>query len=268
MFDLRFDDQGQGEVVVLLPPFPFDRRVWSANIPALVAAGHRVLAIDYPGFGHSPPVSPEAFSLTAIAEATAALLEKLALVQVTLVGLSMGGYVALAFAACFPTKLRALVLADTRASADSEVARQGRAQALETIATRGVEAYLAGALPRQLAPDAPSDALNVILRVAEKRSAPLVAALAALRDRPDRTDTAARIACPTLVIAGAEDQITPAAEMRGLAHTIRGARFVELPGAGHLSNVEAPAPFNKCVVEFLRDLPKASPTQPTATETA
>ena len=204
--------------------------------------------------------------MATIADATAALLDKLALRRVILVGLSMGGYVALAFADRFAARLRALVLADTRASDDNPAARQGRAQTLETIATLRVDAYLSGSLPRQLAPDAPVAVLNAVVLLAEKRSASLSTALVALRDRPDRTSQVARIACPTLVMVGAEDQITPAAEMRGLAQAIPGARFVELPGVGHLSNVEAPVPFNQNLVAFLRDLPPTS--TPTATETA
>ncbi|HEX2659013.1 MAG TPA: alpha/beta fold hydrolase, partial [Polyangia bacterium] len=198
MFDLRFSDQGQGEPVVLLPPFPFDRNVWSPNIPAIVEAGHRAIAVDYPGFGDSPPASPAVFSIAAIADATAALLDKLGLKTATLMGLSMGGYVALAFAQRHPARLRALILADTRAAADSDVARQGRAQALDTLATRGVDAYLAGSLPKQLVPDAPVELLNVVTRLAVKRPAALATAIAALRDRPDRSAEAPHIACPTL----------------------------------------------------------------------
>ncbi len=240
---------------MLLPPFPFDRNVWSPNIPAIVEAGHRAIAVDYPGFGDSPPVSPSVFSIAAIADAIAALLDKLEVKTATLLGLSMGGYVALAFAQRHPARLRALILADTRAAADSDVARQGRAQALDTLATRGVDAFLAGALPKQLVPDAPVELLNVVTRLAVKRPAALATAIAALRDRPDRSAEAPHIACPTLVLVGAADQITPAAEMKALAQAIPGARFVELPNAGHLSNFEATTPFNRNVADFLRGLP-------------
>ena len=240
---------------MLLPPFPFDRTVWSTNITAIVETGHRAIAVDYPGFGDSPPASPAVLSIAAIADATAALLAKLGLQRATLMGLSMGGYVALAFAQRHPERLRGLILADTRAAADSDSARQGRAQALDTLATRGVDAYLAGALPKQLVPDAPVELLNAVTRLAVKRPAALTTALAALRDRPARTAEAPHIACPTLVLVGAADQITPAAEMKALAQAIPGARFVELANAGHLSNVEATKPFNQSVADFLRGLP-------------
>ena len=79
----------------------------------------------------------------------------------------------------------------------------------------------------------------------------IVAALAAMRDRPDRTAELARIDCPTLVMVGADDALTPPAEARALAAAIPGARVVELGGAGHLSNLEAPAAFHAALTQFL-----------------
>ncbi|HEY4186909.1 MAG TPA: alpha/beta fold hydrolase [Polyangia bacterium] len=254
MLPLEFDDQGQGEAVVLLPPFPFERRIWSTTAAALAAAGFRALSVDYPGFGASPATSGD-LSIAAIADGTAALLDELGLARASLVGLSMGGYVAFAFAATFPSRLRALVLADTRAAADPPAARAGRAAALETIATRGVDAYLAQSLPRLLSPTASPAVLAAMRTFAIEKPDALTAGIAALRDRPDRADDARRIACPTLVLAGSAEQVIPAAEMRTMAETIPGARFVELPSAGHLTNLEAPEMFNRHVVEFLRGLP-------------
>src|SRR4051812_16228445 len=134
----------------MLPPFPFDRRYWSANVPALVAAGFRVVTVDYPGFGAggAPRQGPPGdLSIAGIAAGVAALLDRLRIGHATLLGVSMGGYVAFAFAASFGGRLRALILADTRAAGDTPAARQGRAQALETIASRGVDTYLEQSLP-------------------------------------------------------------------------------------------------------------------------
>lgn len=243
----------------MLPPFPFDRRYWSANVPALVAAGFRAVTIDYPGFAGAGAPAAE-LSIADIAASVVALLDRLHIGRATLVGVSMGGYVAFAFAASSPERLRALVLADTRASADTPAARQGRAQALETLASRGVDAYLEQSLPRLVAPDAPP-ALLAALRALAVESAPaLTAGIAALRDRPDRSADAERIACPTLLLAGERDQIVPPAELRALADRLPGARFIELPGAGHLANLEARAAFDAHVVEFLRALPASRPT--------
>ena len=240
----------------MLPPFPFDRRCWAANVPALVAAGYRVLTVDYPGFGLKAP--PAGVSIAGIAEGVAALLDRLGLARATLLGLSMGGYVALAFAAHHPTRLRALVLADTRAAADTPAAREGRAQAIETIGARGVDAYLDQSLPRLLAPDAAPTSLAMLRALAEERPGPLLAGIAALRDRPDRSAEVERIDCPTLVLAGERDQIVPVAELRALAARLPAGQFVEIAGAGHLANLEAREAFDRHVVSFLRALPASS----------
>jgi len=243
--------------VVLLPPFPFGRRIWSANAPAIVAAGFRVITLDYPGFGPTAsPAAPSDVAIAAIAVSTAALLDARGVARATLLGISMGGYVALAFAALFPERLSALVLADTRASGDTPAARQGRAQALDTLGSRGVDAYLTQSLPRLLDAAASPAMLAATRALAEQRPEALASGIAALRDRPDRAADAHRITCPTLVLVGAGDQVTPPAEMRALATAIAGARFVELPGAGHLTNLEVPEAFNREVVTFLGALPR------------
>lgn len=241
--------------MVLLPPFPFDRRVWSDGITdALTAAGFRALALDYPGFGPEGGPVPADLSIASIADRTAELLHQLGVDRAVVLGMSMGGYVALAFAARFPERLAGLILADTRATPDSAAALTGRAQALETLATRGVDAYLTGSLPRLLAPDAPPAVLEAARAVAVTRPEALAAGIRALRDRPDRSADARALACPTLVVCGAADQVSPPAEMRELAATIPGARFVEIPRAGHLSHLEAPEPFQRAVLEFLAHL--------------
>jgi len=254
LLDLAFDDRGRGEAVVLLPPFPFDRRVWSeTTIPALTAAGFRTLAIDYPGFGAdagTDPVPPD-LSIASIADRTEGLLHQLGIRRAVVLGMSMGGYVALALAARFPERLAGLILADTRATPDSPAALAGRAQALETLAGRGVDAYLAGSLPRLLAPEAPPAVLAAARALAVTRAEALEGGIRALRDRPDRSADARALACPTLVLCGAVDQVSPPAEMKELAATIPGAIFVEIPGAGHLSHLEAPEPFQRAVLDFL-----------------
>ena len=252
--DLVFDDQGEGPALVLLHPFPFDRRFWTGNIPVLASAGHRVIALDAPGFGDSTP-TPDALSISGIADRVAGLLDQLDIKRATVLGLSMGGYVALAFAAKFADRLAALILADTLAAADGPTARQGREQALATIRERGVETYLDQSLPRLLAPNAGRELVALVRSLAENRAEALLAGILALRDRPDRSADLGHIACPTLVVVGEVDQVSPAAEMRAISVAVSNARFVELPGAGHLSSIEAPAAFNQAIVDFLRDGP-------------
>jgi len=243
-----YDDRGSGPATVLLHPFPLRRDAW-AGIADALAARRRVIAVDARGFGDSPLTGP--FSIADIADDVAALLDRLSIAKATVVGMSMGGYAALAFAARHRDRLSALVLADTRAAADSAEARAGRAAALTALANVGPAAYLAGSLPRLLSPSAPPALVAHVRSRAETRAASLRAGIEALRDRPDRSAELGAIACPTLVVCGVADQVTPLAEMKQIAGAISGARFVPIADAGHLSHLEAPGAFLNAVASFL-----------------
>jgi len=253
---IGYDDRGTGPATVLLHPFPLTRTTWAGLADAL-AARRRVIAVDARGFGESPLTGP--FAIADIADDVAALMDRLAIARATVVGMSMGGYAALAFAARHRERLSALVLADTRAAADSAETRAARAAALAAV-DAGPAAYLAASLPRLLAPNAPPALVAHLRARAETRAASLRAGIEALRDRPDRTGELGAIACPTLVVCGTEDQVTPAAEMQQIAAAISGARFVPIAGAGHLSHVEAPGAFLHAVTSFLDATAEARPS--------
>jgi pimeloyl-ACP methyl ester carboxylesterase len=168
-------------------------------------------------------------------------------------GLSLGGYVALSLALRRPEAVSALILANTRAEADGEEGRAGRDGAIATIRSRGTAPFLDGLLARVLSPDAPDDVRARARVIADRQPGDaVVAALAALRDRPDRVADLGRIRVPTLVIAGADDGLIPAAAAETLADGIPGARLQVIPGAGHLSALERPEEFATAVTSFLR----------------
>jgi pimeloyl-ACP methyl ester carboxylesterase len=247
--EISYEDAGTGAPLVLLHPFPFDRRYWAPQAAALASAGHRVLSIDAPGFGESSVGRP--FTVLEWADDVAALLEELGVATTALVGLSMGGYAALAFAAGHPARLTALVLADTRAAADNPEVRRARAEAVALVGSAGVATYLDRSLPRLLAPDAPPAVLAQARALAVTRADQILTGIAALRDRPDRTAELRAIRCPTLVLVGTRDQVVPPEEMRGMSADIPGARFALIEGAGHLSSLEAPRPFLAALGGFL-----------------
>lgn len=248
-----YDDRGAGTPVVLLHPFPFSRALW-AGLAEVLATRHRVVTVDARGFGESPLLPGARPSVADSADDLATLLDGLKIDRAVLVGLSLGGYTALAFATRHRARLAALVLADTRAAADSVEVRRARDAALALVTSGRTEAYLAGSLARLLSPDAPPALVAHLRARAETRAPNLSAGIAALRDRPDRTGELAAIACPTLVICGALDQITPASEMRAMTEAIPGAVFAEIPAAGHLAHLEAPGAFERVLSRFLSDL--------------
>lgn len=235
--------------LVLLHPFPVDHRFW-APLRERLGPDVAVTAPDAPGFGVRPRRAGWTIADWAdeVADDIAARSGRAAVC-----GLSMGGYAALAVAARRPEVLTALILADTRAEADEDAVRQGRQEGIRQIAERGLDAYLAAALPRLTAPGAPAAARDLVARLAaEQPPAAVSDALEALGGRPDRLVDLAGIAVPTLVVVGDQDLPTPVAAARTLAAGIADARLEVVAGAGHMSAVEAPDAVAAAVAGFLR----------------
>jgi 3-oxoadipate enol-lactonase len=252
--ELALEDRGAGMPVLLVHGFPLDHRMWDAQIDAL-AGGYRVMAPDLRGFGQSAggegPVSMEQF-----ADDLASLLDALAPGErIVLAGLSMGGYVAFQFARKYAARLRGLVLCDTRAASDTLPVAAGRRQMADRVRTDGPAPLVEAMLPRLLAdtsferrPEVVASLRQMIL--ASNRRGVAAAALG-MAERPDMSGLLPEIGCPTLVVVGAHDAITPPAEMRALAAAIPQAQLVEIADAGHMSPMENPAAVTAALLEFL-----------------
>ncbi len=246
---MAYESVGSGPPVVLLHAFPFDGRMWRETAAAL-AQRVQIITPDLRGFGHSD-LGSDRFSIADLADDVAALLDALKIPTATVGGMSMGGYVALAFAARHPKRLSSLILADTKADADSSEALQGREAAIALVETQGAAALLDKQIPRLLSAKA-SDSLRAqVRRLGEQAPATVIAAIRALRDRPDRTPELGSIKVPTLLVVGSEDVLSPPAEAEDMAARISQARVVLIPGAGHLSNLENPDAFRAALMGFL-----------------
>jgi 3-oxoadipate enol-lactonase len=252
-----YEVRGAGPPIVLLHPFPFARGIWGA-LADVLAQGHRVIAVDARGFGETP-LGATKYAIADLADDVAGLLAHLGVARAAVLGMSMGGYTALACALRHPQRVSALVLADTRADADPAPMRAARDGAIARIRANGSGPYLDGSMARLLSPAAPLTLVGFLRARAEDRAESLIAGIEALRDRPDRTGELVAVRCPTLAIHGTGDQVTPAEEMRKMAAAIAGARFVELPGAGHLAHLEAPGPFERALLPFLAANLKGEP---------
>jgi 3-oxoadipate enol-lactonase len=251
------EEAGQGRPVVLLHAFPLAGAMWRPQKEAL-QADCRVLVPDLRGFGGTGPFTGTP-SVDLMADDVAALLDTLGIWEpVVLGGLSMGGYVALAFVRRHPARLRGLILADTRPEADGREARANRDQMIRVAQHQPARAVIDQLLPKLVSGETQQRRPGVVEEVRQLASAQqgagIVAALQAMRDRPDSTPWLAGINVPTLVVVGAEDALTPPAGARAMAAAIPDARLAIIEGAGHLASLEQPEAFTGAVRSFLQKL--------------
>lgn len=253
MMSYRELGEGPGDPVVLLHAFPLNGRMFEPQMEVL-SGERRVVAPDYPGFGRSPrtPAQPD---VRYYAEGVLRLLDHLGLERVVLGGVSMGGYVAFGCLRLFPERVSGLILANTRPDPDSQEMRENRKNMARRVAEEGVEVLIELQMERLLARDTLENDEAVVEKVQAMilESSPngVVAALGAMRDRPDSTSLLGEIEVPTLVIGGEEDGISSPDVMGAMAQKIPGSRHVTLPRAGHLSNLESSEDFNAALKEFL-----------------
>jgi 3-oxoadipate enol-lactonase len=256
---LHYLDEGGGEPVLLLVHgFPLSARMWEPQIVAF-SDRYRIVAPDLSGFGDSEvPPERSAYSIDAYADQVAGLAGGLGLDRVVLIGLSMGGYIALAVARRHPQILAGLVLADTRAEADSPEVKTRRSDQQVFLGARKDVAPLVDGLLDTLLSQRPAAGQEVAERAGALMHAAdangWIGALEAMKQRPDATSGLAGIAVPTLVVVGEDDSITPPAAAEALAEGIPGARLILVPAAGHLANLENPEAFNQALGDFLAGL--------------
>ena len=253
---LTYTNVGDGPAVVLVHGYPFNRSLWTELGEELLER-YRVVIPDLRGFGGSDSSESPA-TMNRMAEDVAKLMDHLEIDQAVIGGLSMGGYVALAFCKQYPARVRALVLADTRAQADTEEGKQTRAQQAEKALAEGMAGIADAMLPKLLTPDTVSKRPEVVKRIRDMmlKTKPegAAAALMGMAQRDDLTEFISSIEVPTLIAVGREDAITPLADSETMHAKITGSRLVVIENAGHVSNLEQPEQFNNAVLGFLNSL--------------
>ncbi len=252
--ELALVDRGSGPVVVMIHGFPLDHSMWNAQIDAL-AAEYRVIVPDLRGFGRSG-LTEGTVTMGRLADDVAGLLDAVAPGErVTLCGLSMGGYVAFQFWRKYATRLKALVLCDTRAKNDTPEMAAARLEMADRVLREGpgplVEMMMPKLFAERTVKEHPEvvDALRQVMTDTDRRG--IAAAGRGMAQREDMTESLGKIDCPVQVIVGQLDAISPAEEMRLIAEAIPRAEFVEIAGSGHMSPMEKPAEFNAALLEFL-----------------
>ncbi len=247
---------GDAGNVLLLHAFPVSSQMWEPQLAPLAESGYRVIAPYVYGFDSSP--SRPDWSMDDYARDLARLVEALGWSSATIVGLSMGGYQAMAFYRLYPELIDSLVLCDTRANADSPEAQATRQEFRKAVMEKGAEEAAARMVPNFFARETyesnPSLVEKTRASIARQTPAEISEAMRAIAERKDSTELLTEITCPTLVINGMEDTVTTPETAAGIHALIPGSKLELIPDAGHLSNLEQPAMFNGILLEHLRGL--------------
>ncbi len=251
---IGFDEAGHGRPLVLVHGYPFDRNMWEHQLSGLSDVAH-VIALDLWGFGESAPV--EQASIGTYADQVRGLLDGRGITEpVVIGGLSMGGYIVFEFFRRYRDRVAGVILANTKSGPDSQEGKAGRDKSAALARENGAGAISAQMLPKMLAPKTYQTNPQLVEQVGQMMTRQtvegIVAALMAMRDRPDSTPTLAEIRQPSVVIAGADDQLFPQSEFQNMAKALRDGKLVTLPDAGHVSNMEKPNLFNDAVRELLK----------------
>lgn len=253
---IGYSDRGTGLPIVFLHAFPLNRTMWAVQ-ERLLSLQFRIITIDLRGHGESDAPLWR-YTLEQSADDVSALLDHLNIQRALLVGLSMGGYILFAFYRKYAARVKGLILADTKAQADTEEGKSGRFQLAQIAYKKGPSAIADVMIPKLLSPATiqtnPDLVQQVRAMIEGNQISGIAGDLMAMADRPDSVSLISQITCPTQIIVGELDQATPPSDAKLMAEQIQHARLAIIPNAAHLSNLEQPEAFNQIVGSFASDL--------------
>ncbi len=245
-----------GHPVVFIHGFPFSHEMWQPQV-ALLSPDCWVITYDIRGHGESE-VGDGQYTLEFFVDDLFALLDRLRIEIAAVVGLSMGGYIALRAIERSPDRIKALVLCDTRSEADTNEGKLKRAASIKLVKTEGVKKFAEGFVKAVFAPETFETKPEIVKFIQDiiERTSPLSIAgtLLALGARTDTTASLQKISIPTLILVGEHDALTPVAAALSMHEKIRNSELIVIPKAAHMSNLENPEAFNSALKEFLERL--------------
>ena len=254
---MAYEDRGTGLPLVLIHGFPLDHTIWDGILPYL--EGHlRMIRPDLRGFGKSE-ATEGVYTMRLLASDIAALLDLLTIPHAVLVGHSMGGYVALAFAQAYPERILGLGLVASQAAGDTPERRMGRIAIAEEVIKNGSRPFAELNAP-QLTDDAglQKQLYEMILHT---NPTSIAAAQKGMAERPDMLPFLPEIKVPAVVMHGTADRLIPVERARESAGRLPKGRFIEIPGANHMPMMEMPAktaePVNQLCAEVTQSAPGA-----------
>lgn len=252
---LSYHDSGSGTPILFLHSFGHNKNLWFPQLTHFLEKGFRVLAPDMPGHGESS-FDPACHGVDEMAQGYIELLDTLHIRKTVVAGISMGGYIALRMWARRPDLVSGMVLSNTKAEKDSDEIVARRRTQIANIHRNGLEHFVTTGAPKRLSPvtlERSPWVLDTIELLNYTVPAEVNAAtLEAMARKEDDTKVLPTIDVPVLVIAGSDDIFIPKESPGNLHKGIRGSRFHEIAGTGHVSSLEAPTEFNQVMEEFLR----------------
>lgn len=251
---LEYDDIGNGVPLLLIHGFPLDRTLWRTQIAGLSQL-FRVIAPDLRGFGQSSQTDGEAVTMDQYAADLKSLLDSVNVKQAVIGGISMGGYIALAFYAQYADRVKGLILANSRAVPDSEEGKQTRLANAQKVGEVGTGFLVETLAPKMLGSAAkPEIEIAVRSMMARQRPAGVMSALRGMAVRPDRTTLLRFATVPVLIVSGSQDVLIPPSDSEAMHALIPNGRLVIIPDAGHLSNLDKADAFNHVVREYYKQV--------------
>jgi len=251
---LHYTDDGieHASPVIFIHGFPFNHTMWDQQIQ-LLSGTHRIVSYDIRGHGNSGPGSGPVL-IDFLVDDLFALMDHLGISSASIVGLSMGGYIALRGIEREPERFLSLVLCNTKSGADTNEAKIKRADAIRTIQSDGVDTFAENFLKSVFAPDSFDKHPDAVRKIRDsiKNTSPdtICDTLVALAARTDTTHVLEKIGIPTLILVGEKDQLTPPSAAQEMAQLIPESQIHILKDAAHMSNLENAEDFNLHLGKF------------------
>ncbi len=252
---LYYVDYGNTDAmpVIFLHGFPFSHEMWSEQLE-MVSKTDRAIAYDIRGHGRSY-VGEAQFTIEHHVDDLLGLLDHVKLRTVVIVGLSMGGYIALRALERNPDRFRAAVLCNTKSEPDNNEGKIKRFDTMKAVRQHGSEVFAEAFVKNVFAPESfttKTSAIATIKNIIKQTpSLSIAGTLLALASRTDTTPSLAEIKMPTLILVGEKDVTTPPAQSQSMHQKIVGSELHIIPDAAHMSNLENPEEFNKHLLSFL-----------------
>ncbi len=242
---------GHGPLAVLVHGYPLDHRMWLDLLHSPLAARRTLCAVDLRGHGASTGTADRVHTMERFADDLAAVIRTLSDDTADVVGLSMGGYAALALQERAPALVRSLALVDTRASADTPEGKAARAAAAQNVVLHGRRWLADQMVPKLVAAGADATVRARLQTMIEATPVETILAdLEGMRERKNRRVVLPQIAVPTLVAVGALDVLTPPSDAEAMHKEIAGSQLVVVADAGHMVPMEKPAEFAAALAAF------------------